>query len=475
MTMLGWAYGVAETWLLGLALVVLALGRSTLARGDAAPVVLSLWLGFVASSLARYGLQALSWTSPFAVVAVDHLLLAGAAAAAILRWRRTAPERASAGPSRADLVAAALAACVLGLALLAASAVAQAHPFGLWDAVSMWNLKARALAAGGERWIPLLDSTSWPDYPLLLSLNVARLWAYAGGAPAADVPRWTALLLLVALAGLLAGALHRARGPWIALVGLSVLLAAEPVHVLAASQYADLPLGGMELASLVCLWRSWRGRESTALGYAALGGAFAAAAVWTKNDGIPFFVGATAAVVAGAMLVRFRGDAPRDPLRVRRLLAWGAGTLPVLAAVVHFKAQVANEPWLLAGRSLGEVAATLTTLDRWKGILFVYGIEARDYVTPATLVLWLLAVAAIPASRRAGSRACFLLLVGVVVFQLTVYTLVYVVTPFDVLWHTLSSASRLALHLWPALVWLAFLLVGDDRGPDDAGASSRKP
>ena len=52
------------------------------------------------------------------------------------------------------------------------------NPQGNWDAWSIWNLRARFLAAGGivahRAWSPLLSSTH-PEYPLLTSAFVARV------------------------------------------------------------------------------------------------------------------------------------------------------------------------------------------------------------------------------------------------------------------------------------------------------------
>ena len=54
-------------------------------------------------------------------------------------------------------------------------------PHGQWDAWAIWNQKARFLFRAGEGWTASL-AIPWsaPGHPLLVSLSVARLWAYAG-------------------------------------------------------------------------------------------------------------------------------------------------------------------------------------------------------------------------------------------------------------------------------------------------------
>ena len=59
-----------------------------------------------------------------------------------------------------------------------------ANPQGNWDAWSIWNLRAKFLAAGEtpqRAWSALLTGTH-AEYPLLVSGAVARAWAYAGTA-----------------------------------------------------------------------------------------------------------------------------------------------------------------------------------------------------------------------------------------------------------------------------------------------------
>ncbi len=51
-------------------------------------------------------------------------------------------------------------------------------PFGDWDAWAIWNLRAGFIASGGEWLKGFSQAIAWshPDYPLLLPLNVARMW-----------------------------------------------------------------------------------------------------------------------------------------------------------------------------------------------------------------------------------------------------------------------------------------------------------
>ena len=93
----------------------------------------------------------------------------------------------------------------LGFLALLALAVASSwlgwarFPHGQWDAWSIWNLRARSIFRGAPDWPALFSpAIAWsnPDYPLLLPLTVARLWAYEGREGTA-IPAMVAMLFFL--------------------------------------------------------------------------------------------------------------------------------------------------------------------------------------------------------------------------------------------------------------------------------------
>ena len=55
------------------------------------------------------------------------------------------------------------------------------NPHGEWDAWAIWNLRARAIFRGVPDWSAVFSPTfPGADYPPLVPVAVARLWAYAG-------------------------------------------------------------------------------------------------------------------------------------------------------------------------------------------------------------------------------------------------------------------------------------------------------
>jgi hypothetical protein len=79
----------------------------------------------------------------------------------------------------------------LGLFLLDFQAAAGANPYGEWDAMAIWNLRARFLSSGGDLWLRAVSSESvggmagvaHPGYPLFLPL-----FSRSHGSPQACFP-----------------------------------------------------------------------------------------------------------------------------------------------------------------------------------------------------------------------------------------------------------------------------------------------
>lgn len=461
MTVLGWSYGVAVAWAIGLVIV----RRLAPPEGFAlARASLGLCVGLIATGVLRYGLQVLGTTAPGTVIAADHLLLLGAG------WSlRSAPagepprdERTDPGTRQGALfrsLAWVLMAIAVLLAVRTTAAQIEANPFGHWDAIAIWNVKAHLLFSGGARWLDTLHATEWPDYPLLVPLTVARLAAYAGswseGAAIAS-----SLMFFAATCGLLAGSLSREIGPCPALVALTLFLSPKPVRLLAGAACADIPLGALCLATSMCLWRGLRNR-ARGNGYPMLAGICAGGALFTKNDATVLVVlVASAFLVADWLSKRPRGHASGGAFPMG--LACVLGASPALMATIHLKASVTSTSWVFAGRDVFDVLQQAVDPERFRQAWSVLPIFIRDYVHPTSALLLAIAALCAPRSRGSAFWVPWSLLTGILVAQVGAYFLAYVTSPYDVAWHVTTSASRLGLHVWPSAVMTAFLAIFAD-------------
>src|ERR1700677_5080720 len=197
--------------------------------------------------------------SPASIFSLDIILAAG------LVWHWFRARSGSGGPETSDVKAQGfrwtwLLALAFGLVLLISFGrliqMVAALPVGDWDAWAIWNLRAKFLAGPGGAWryaiSPLLND-SHPDYPLLLSGFVARVWK-AGGTMDTIVPVVTALLFFAALLALLVSVVALLRSTASALLAGLVILSTTSLLVWAPAQYADIPLAFYYLAAIALLF-----------------------------------------------------------------------------------------------------------------------------------------------------------------------------------------------------------------------------
>ena len=363
---------------------------------------------------------------------------------------------------------------VLVVALVAAMAawvaefvlISIKRPHGSWDAMWIWNLRARFLDLGemsrAEAFHPALIA-SHLDYPLLVPGTVARCWAYAGGEPTLG-PILVALAFSLALIGLLLSALTALRGRIQGLLGCLALLATPTLIEVGSSQYADVPLAYFFLATVVALVMGDRAatpRGSTT--WAVVAGMMAGFAAWTKNEGLLFLGSVVASRLA--LVVPSRGWKAAG----REAIAFATGLAPIFAVVVAFKVHLAPPNDFLAAQSPVEIIAKFTDPSRYalvgKAVAGQLGGFASGAV--AWLVVYRLLLGGAP--RRPGTGTVWLVLALMIVG----YLLVYLSSPLFLPWHLQWSLDRLILHLWPLGVFAVFL---SSATPEEAlGGEGRTP
>ena len=359
-------------------------------------------------------------------------------------WRR----RTSLAPGPwpvAPMLATALAA---GLALAVFVQRARSLPAGDYDAVAIWNLRARFFWLAPERLGEVLDglpAMPHADYPLHTSLLVARIWGWVGS-DHAWVPLLVGASYLALTVLIVAGALAMRRGRGLALAGATLILGTAGFVRHAADQYADTPLAcciALAVAAHVC-------------GLPLLAGAAAGAAAWTKNEGQLF---------CACMLVA--------TWRWRTL----AGALPLLAVVLVFKLRVRIGNELLpAGRS-DQVLQLLLDPERhgivaWR--FFTELLRCGRGLAPLLLgvVLWLRR--SLPHTDVRASRRMLVVLGLTALGELAVA----LITPYDLRFHLRSTQGRLLLQLWPALVICLLLELRDPwlrKDPAQGGVGTIAP
>ena len=328
------------------------------------------------------------------------------------------------------------------------------EPNGLFDAVGMWNVKARMIFLSGGDWrgagSPYLGH---PDYPLLLPLSIARGWTYVGS-DSTVVPAVLAMLFTFGIAGLLVSAVALLRSRTQGMLAGLVLIGLPYFVSFGSWQYADAPLTFFAICTLVlfCLYDYAPPENRSLLVLAGIAAGFAA---WTKNEGLLLVL---LVLVARAVVSRFW---KRKRPWLRELLWVSVGLLPVLLLTAYYKSQVATPNDLIAGQSTTSIVERLSDLSRYELIakalvqqLLVFG--GWD-LNPAYLLALYPLVLGVAVSER--NKAGVLTAAIVLGLWGVGYLLVYLLTPRDLPWHLMTSLDRLLLQLWPCFVFIYFLTI----------------
>ena len=375
--------------------------------------------------------------------------------AVLLRRKRTRPN-APYGVTEPRFELGWLISSAFCLAVTAACAVllvqAVRQPHGQYDAVSMWNAKARLIFLSHGDWSAAASSyLAHPDYPLLLPLSIARGWLYTGNHTTA-VPALLASLFTLSATGLLTTAVTLLRGRTQGLLAGLVSLGPFAFLTWGASQYADIPFAFFMLATLVLLCLQQRA-PTPAGALLLLAGMAAGFAAWTKNEGMLLVV----AVSAVYALVNVRSKRPFE----RTTLYFLAGVIPALALVLLFKSQVAAANDIFAGQGLTVVARRM--IDMWRYVLIAAAL-AKELLSfgewrPNPLLLLAFYGAIVRFHVPEYDKAGVLIGAATLCLMLFGYLFIYVMTPRDLQWHLSTSLDRLLLHVWPSVVFLAFLIL----------------
>jgi hypothetical protein len=368
----------------------------------------------------------------------------------------------------------------LGVALVSNRVTARAWPEGTWDAVAIWNVKARFLFRGFEQvpqLLKLVDATAHPNYPLLLPGAVAAQWSFAGGEQLAT-GHLTCLLVVLGLGLLVAAVVADAGWPALGAAAAALVWGNQMLLKWASAQVADVLVAYLFFGALAVLASHLRGGLGPPLP-PLLGGAFVGLLGWSKNEGVVM-----AAILLGLAvlwLLAERTEWSAFGARVRRVvLPVVCSALPGALALLSFKLVWAPESGLDTFLQ-GSPWQRVSSLERW-------WIPVREIVKrliplgagAGWSVVWptlLGGVALLAALLHRRSPPALLYWAAAILSVIASWVPIYVVTPYGQMWHIQSSIDRLYLQVFPAavaalLLGLAFVLL---RPASGAGATESPP
>jgi hypothetical protein len=202
---------------------------------------------------------------------------------------------------------------------------------------------------------------------------------------------------------------------------------------------------------------------------AAMAGAFASFAAWTKNEGLVFF--GISLVCFWLVTWRWRSGKPIASQLCYPLF----GAAPGLLVIGYFKAFLAP-PGDIAAQPIFQVLHKLTETSRYWIIVKALIARALELGTWWAHPLVLLVILAVSLRFSIDERQKQGVILGWLTLTLLffAYCGVYQITPLDLRFHLSSSLIRLYAQMWPCFLFLVFLILGRPEDLTMPGSVIRK-
>lgn len=314
------------------------------------------------------------------------------------------------------------------------------NPYGLGDAIAIWNLRARYLYYAGLDWDVTFSSVlefSHLDYPLLIPLNVARSWEVLGQYTPIT-PAIIATFYTIGTVTLLFYITQKISGRTIAFLSLIALLVLPNYIRWGAGQMADIPLAFYILLSvtLVIIGDDTKYENATIL---YLLGLALGCASWVKNEGLLFVL---AFCIVSLLFLK-------SHLTIKRWLQIAITFAPFLIVNIIFKSSIDVSNDLVSGQGV-ETLNRIADLSRYITIVTAYFTIGLPYL----ILLVLIIVYAVKILKfKTTKPSPFLTTLFILV--LSGYFAVFLTTPNPLEWHLETALERLLMQIYP----LAILIV----------------
>jgi hypothetical protein len=339
-------------------------------------------------------------------------------------------------------------------------------PHGYWDSWGIWNLRARFLFRGGANWTAVFSPlVRHAEYPYLVSASVYRGWSYCG-METTIVPIVFAGLFTFATPALLMASLACARSISQGVIASLLLLGMPYFITQGAGQYADTPLAFYILATFISIYLCG-GHDTPVPQYLICAGLTTGLACWSKNEGLLFLFSIVSARLLSCIICK------QWKQWISQMAFFGLGLFPILMLLIYFKLQVpSNDLIYPLYHKLLTVAGQILNGSRYLYIIRNFieqGLTFHQFIiTPIpVLVIYLLCMGVSIRQQDKPFLFTAALCLGI---MLTGYFFIYVITPKNLDWHIRTSLNRLLLHLWPASIFIFFLMIKSPEKHSQKGA-----
>ena len=331
------------------------------------------------------------------------------------------------------------------------------RPGGAHDAWAIWNYRARWLLKGGSQWTYAFSYTNAadsPDYPLLVTGSVFRMWSLLGTDHVA-IPIMVAGILAAGSILVIFSSLAILRGENQGYLAALFMFISTRFLNIATYQYGDVPLAFFILSTIV-LFSLKDHYPNLSFRLLFLAGLTASCAAWTKNEGVLFLV--------LIILIRFIGEIRRNNWFgiLKQFFYFSLGMSFILSSLIYFKLSFAIANDLVNKANLKKLGVYLFDIDRYLEVLF--GITKKIFTFNDHIIILLIAYFLISGVDRSsfvkkGIASHVLLMV----LMMGGYFFSFFISPFNLRWHMSSALARLIIQLWPTWIFLVFYCV---KGPE---------
>ena len=316
-------------------------------------------------------------------------------------------------------------------------------PDGRWDAIAMWNFRAKFLAMGNDSWNRMYFDTydySHRDYPLFLPCIIARGFNYVGEIDTI-IPMFFSWFFTIISFVLPFLYLKSLKNKYYAIFAVCILSYSPKLISYGCVQYADIPIGIFILVSLYefILWNE----ENKNLPW--LGMLFAGLSFWIKNAGIPWFIGYCLLIIY--CLYKKEKNFKSS---IKKFFKVIVALLPIFISVLFVRYFAKSENDIVFG--IWERFKQIFDLERYKIIMPYYWMFLKQHFWILFIPIYLLTGFIDKKYNKYKYLFCIILL------MFLIYLFVYLVSPHDLFWHVDSSFDRISASYLPALIFLGCLL-----------------
>ena len=267
------------------------------------------------------------------------------------------------------------------------------------------------------------------------------------------MPIIVALSFTFALVGLIVSAVAIFRGKIQGCLAGLALLGTLPFLFACIAQLADVPLAFFLFATIALLSLQEEPGVNKP-GVFLLAGLAAGLGAWTKNEGIVFLAAIfLARLIVGWLIEGWR----RYFTEIRYFLL---GLVPGLLTLGYFKLAFAPPNWM-TGQTWAQAFEKLFSPSRYlyiaKDLFLRVFLNHENYDIPIAIILtvYFLLMGADTSDKNRP-----IILTGVIAsgFMLFAYSIVIITNPFD-FFLMLPALPRIALQVWPILMFLYFLTI----------------